>query len=252
MIVTTTNSIEGQKILEYKGIVVGEAIMGANVVRDLFASITDIVGGRSGAYEAKLQDARDVAMRELQQRAAALGAKAGNLLQGGLVTHPGAPLAMPGDGKAVRLIANLLQQMQGNGLRGQYDLAHAIFPQGEKQGLLPCPAADALGNADELHTGELAFIHHAAGLGQLPLAPVNQQNIGHLATIHRLLGLFRHAHRISDQHAGLWPGRLQVHRLHARRHSAEPERRVAGLGPDPADLAAVSLRISARAPWRLT
>jgi uncharacterized protein YbjQ (UPF0145 family) len=76
LIVTTTHSIEGQKILEYKGIVVGEAIMGANVVRDLFASITDIVGGRSGAYEAKLQDARDVAMRELQQRAAVLGANA--------------------------------------------------------------------------------------------------------------------------------------------------------------------------------
>ncbi|MGJ8604684.1 MAG: heavy metal-binding domain-containing protein [Marivita sp.] len=74
MIITTTNSIEGQKILEYKGIVVGEAIMGANVVRDMFASITDIVGGRSGAYEAKLQDARDVAMRELEQRAVALGA----------------------------------------------------------------------------------------------------------------------------------------------------------------------------------
>ncbi|MCL3883499.1 heavy metal-binding domain-containing protein [Marivita sp. GX14005] len=76
MIVTTTHSIEGQRILEYKGIVVGEAIMGANVVRDLFARITDIVGGRSGAYEAKLQDARDVAMRELEQRAAAMGGNA--------------------------------------------------------------------------------------------------------------------------------------------------------------------------------
>jgi len=76
MIITTTNSIEGHKILEYKGIVVGEAIMGANVVRDVFASITDIVGGRSGAYEAKLQDARDVAMTELEQRAAAMGGNA--------------------------------------------------------------------------------------------------------------------------------------------------------------------------------
>jgi uncharacterized protein YbjQ (UPF0145 family) len=76
MIITTTNNIEGQKILEYKGIVVGEAIMGANVVRDVFASITDIVGGRSGAYEAKLQDARDVAMRELEQRAIAMGGNA--------------------------------------------------------------------------------------------------------------------------------------------------------------------------------
>ena len=76
MIITTTPSIEGQSITGYKGIVVGEAIMGANVVRDVFASITDIVGGRSGAYESKLQDARDTALRELEERAAALGADA--------------------------------------------------------------------------------------------------------------------------------------------------------------------------------
>lgn len=76
MIVTTTNTIEGHKITSYKGIVVGEAIMGANVVRDVFASITDIVGGRSGAYESKLQDARDTAMNELEARAAAMGANA--------------------------------------------------------------------------------------------------------------------------------------------------------------------------------
>ncbi|MDU8911024.1 heavy metal-binding domain-containing protein [Aestuariicoccus sp. MJ-SS9] len=76
MILTTTNSIEGKRITDYRGIVVGEAIMGANVFRDLFASITDIVGGRSGAYESKLQDARDTAMRELEARAAALGANA--------------------------------------------------------------------------------------------------------------------------------------------------------------------------------
>jgi uncharacterized protein YbjQ (UPF0145 family) len=76
MIITTTNSIEGRKIAQYKGIVVGEAIMGANVVRDVFASITDIVGGRSGAYESKLQDARDTALNELEQRAAAIGADA--------------------------------------------------------------------------------------------------------------------------------------------------------------------------------
>ena len=76
MIVTTTNTIEGHRITDYKGIVVGEAIMGANVVRDVFASITDIVGGRSGAYESKLQDARDTAMHELEARAAALGANA--------------------------------------------------------------------------------------------------------------------------------------------------------------------------------
>jgi len=76
MIVTTTNSIEGRKITDYKGIVVGEAIMGANVVRDMFAGITDIIGGRSGAYESKLQDGRDTALREMEERAAALGANA--------------------------------------------------------------------------------------------------------------------------------------------------------------------------------
>jgi len=76
MIVTTTNSIEGRKVVDYRGIVVGEAIVGANIVRDFFAGITDIVGGRSGAYESKLQDARDTALRELEERAASKGANA--------------------------------------------------------------------------------------------------------------------------------------------------------------------------------
>jgi uncharacterized protein YbjQ (UPF0145 family) len=76
MILTTTNTIEGRPIQSYNGIVVGEAIMGANIVRDFFAGVTDIVGGRSGAYETKLKDARDEAMRELEERAAALGANA--------------------------------------------------------------------------------------------------------------------------------------------------------------------------------
>lgn len=76
MILTTTNNIEGKRITDYRGIVVGEAIMGANVVRDFFAGITDIVGGRSGAYETKLQDARDTAMHELEERAVAKGANA--------------------------------------------------------------------------------------------------------------------------------------------------------------------------------
>ena len=76
MIVTTTPSIEGHKIVDYKGIVVGEAILGANVFRDVFAAITDIVGGRSAAYEQELGKARDVALRELKDRAAAVGANA--------------------------------------------------------------------------------------------------------------------------------------------------------------------------------
>ena len=76
MIVTTTPTIEGRPIRTYHGIVTGEAIMGANVVRDFFASVTDIVGGRSGAYESKLQDARETALREMQDQAARLGATA--------------------------------------------------------------------------------------------------------------------------------------------------------------------------------
>ena len=76
MIITTTGTIEGRRITDYRGIVVGEAIMGANVVRDFFAGITDIVGGRSGAYEAKLQDAREVALSELEERARRAGANA--------------------------------------------------------------------------------------------------------------------------------------------------------------------------------
>lgn len=76
MIITTTQNIEGSRITAYHGLVVGEAIMGANFVRDFFASITDVIGGRSGAYEAKLQDARDAATKELEQRARKLGANA--------------------------------------------------------------------------------------------------------------------------------------------------------------------------------
>ncbi len=76
MIITTTPSIEGKRIKEYKGLVAGEAIMGANIVRDLFASITDIVGGRSAAYETKLADARQVAIKEMEEQARSLGANA--------------------------------------------------------------------------------------------------------------------------------------------------------------------------------
>jgi len=76
MIQTTTPSVEGHRITAYHGVVVGEAILGANVVRDLFAGITDILGGRSSAYEASLQEARDTAMRELSARAEAAGGNA--------------------------------------------------------------------------------------------------------------------------------------------------------------------------------
>jgi uncharacterized protein YbjQ (UPF0145 family) len=76
MIVTTTGSIEGHPVREYRGIVTGEVIVGANIFKDLFASIRDIVGGRSGAYEGALRDAREQALRELQAEAQALGANA--------------------------------------------------------------------------------------------------------------------------------------------------------------------------------
>ncbi|OJY32045.1 MAG: hypothetical protein BGP11_04015 [Rhodobacterales bacterium 65-51] len=76
MIVTTTPNIEGHRITAYHGLVVGEVIMGANIVRDLFASITDVIGGRSGAYESKLADAREEATKELKDRARAMGANA--------------------------------------------------------------------------------------------------------------------------------------------------------------------------------
>lgn len=76
MIVTTTPSVEGKSIQDYRGVVVGEAILGANVFRDIFASITDIVGGRSGAYEKSLGEARETALMELQQRAQEAGGNA--------------------------------------------------------------------------------------------------------------------------------------------------------------------------------
>ncbi|HNX00602.1 MAG TPA: YbjQ family protein [Candidatus Cloacimonadota bacterium] len=76
MIITTTPNIEGHPIQEYFGVVTGEAIMGANIVRDIFASITDIVGGRSGAYEEKLQQGRTVAINEMMSNARCMGANA--------------------------------------------------------------------------------------------------------------------------------------------------------------------------------
>ncbi len=76
MLVTTTPNIEGRKIMKYLGIVTGEAILGANVFKDIFATVRDIVGGRSATYEAELQKARDIALKELEQRAQAMGANA--------------------------------------------------------------------------------------------------------------------------------------------------------------------------------
>ena len=76
MIQTTTPAIDGRTITEYLGIVTGEAILGANIVRDLFAGVRDIVGGRSGAYEEELRNAREIALREMEAEATALRADA--------------------------------------------------------------------------------------------------------------------------------------------------------------------------------
>jgi uncharacterized protein YbjQ (UPF0145 family) len=76
MLITTTPSVDGRRISRYCGVVCGEAILGANIFKDLFAGIRDLVGGRSGTYERELQRARDIALEELQERAAALGANA--------------------------------------------------------------------------------------------------------------------------------------------------------------------------------
>jgi len=76
MILSTTPQIEGRTIREYKGVVTGETIIGANMFKDLFAGIRDIVGGRSGAYEKVLREAKDTSMQEMMDRARELGANA--------------------------------------------------------------------------------------------------------------------------------------------------------------------------------
>lgn len=76
MIVTTTHAIDGRTVAEYKGVVTGEAILGTNIFRDLFAGIRDLVGGRSGAYEKVLREARQTAIAEMEAEAKAVGANA--------------------------------------------------------------------------------------------------------------------------------------------------------------------------------
>lgn len=76
MIMTTTNHLEGKEIKKYLGIVTGEAILGANIFKDIFAGIRDIVGGRSGSYEKELQSARKLAFEEMEAKANSVGATA--------------------------------------------------------------------------------------------------------------------------------------------------------------------------------
>lgn len=105
MIVSTTPSIEGRPVREYLGVVTGEAILGANLFRDLFASIRDVVGGRSGSYEEVLRSARDQALAEMQQEAQARGADAvvGVDLDYETVGQNGSMLMVSASGTAVRL-----------------------------------------------------------------------------------------------------------------------------------------------------
>ena len=76
MIVTTTTNLEGKPVKEYLGIVIGEAIIGTNIFRDIGAGLRDMVGGRSGTYENKLTESREIAIREMTEKAVALGATA--------------------------------------------------------------------------------------------------------------------------------------------------------------------------------
>nr|BAL58623.1 hypothetical conserved protein [Candidatus Acetothermum autotrophicum] len=76
MIITTTPTLEGKRIVKYLGLVSGEAILGANIVKDLFASISDVVGGRAAAYEEELRSAKEIAINEMAIQAQKLGANA--------------------------------------------------------------------------------------------------------------------------------------------------------------------------------
>ena len=105
MLVTTTPNVEGKTITRYCGVVAGEAILGANLFKDLFASIRDLVGGRSATYERELQKAREIALQELQDRARELGANAvvGIDLDYEVIGQNGSMLMVSASGTAVVL-----------------------------------------------------------------------------------------------------------------------------------------------------
>jgi uncharacterized protein YbjQ (UPF0145 family) len=107
VIVTTTPSVDGRRVTEYLGLVSGEAILGANLFKDLFAGIRDIVGGRSGAYESELRKAKQIALGEMQEQARTLGADAilgVDLDYETISTHQGSGMLMvTASGTAVKL-----------------------------------------------------------------------------------------------------------------------------------------------------
>jgi uncharacterized protein YbjQ (UPF0145 family) len=105
MLVTTTTTVEGRRIVEYQGLVSGEAILGANIFRDMFAAIRDVVGGRAGSYEKELKRARDIAIDEMVDEARARGANAviGVDLDYETVGKEGSMLMVTASGTAVTL-----------------------------------------------------------------------------------------------------------------------------------------------------
>ena len=105
MILSTTNNIDGKPVKDYLGIVTGETIIGANIVKDVFASIRDIVGGRSGSYERVLREAKDTALKEIKENAEKLNADAviGIDLDYETVGNRGGMLMVTASGTAVKL-----------------------------------------------------------------------------------------------------------------------------------------------------
>ncbi|PZQ13155.1 MAG: hypothetical protein DI565_15595 [Ancylobacter novellus] len=105
MLVTTTQTVEGRRIVEYHGLVSGEAILGANIFRDMFAAIRDVVGGRAGSYEKELKRARDIALDEMVDEARVRGANAviGVDLDYETVGKEGSMLMVTASGTAVTL-----------------------------------------------------------------------------------------------------------------------------------------------------
>ena len=125
MLITTTPSIEGKPIQQYLGIVTSEAIIGANIVKDIFAGIRDIVGGRSGTYEKVIEEARMHALQELEEKAAKMGANAvvGVDLDFETIGANGSMLMVVATGTAVRIWLSKFKNKINNTF-GQSSLRH--------------------------------------------------------------------------------------------------------------------------------
>jgi uncharacterized protein YbjQ (UPF0145 family) len=105
MIITTTTAVEGRPVRQYLGVVTGEVIVGANILKDFLASVRDVIGGRSGAYESTLRDAREQAFQEMEEEASALGGNAviGVDIDYEVIGKEGSMLMVSVSGTAVRL-----------------------------------------------------------------------------------------------------------------------------------------------------